>query len=309
MTKIATFVHGIFPRSETLIKTTRDLDRHRATPIQLKQERIKNLANLVITQKKFKFSFKEDGKFGWQDRFRPFAENSTGLKVGSLTRYFDNNTFFRQPIIKGKIRFKRPEILKYFSIPSEVNKVTLPSFFYFAKIADNKYFRNWESLLLNLAVEFHKLARDLEKLGVEFIQFNDPYLVYHKVTKTELLIFSKALTQFKKGLTATVALHTFFGDAAPIFNELVKFPVEAIGVDFFKTNLEELSKQQLEKALICGCVNSRSPVVENKSAVKKFVKKVKTKFKPPTIYLTPNSDLEFLTTELAYKKMGVIASE
>ncbi len=306
MTKIASFVHGIFPRSESLIKTTRGFDRHRATLVQLKQEREKNFKQLMAAQKKFKFSFKEDGKFGWQDIFRPFAENSTGLKVGSLTRHFDNNTFFRQPVVQGKIKFKLTEMVKYFSTTDGVNKVTFPSFFYFAKIADNNYYRNWENLLLDLATEFHQLAKELEKLGVEFIQLNDPYLVYHKIAKTELLIFRKALDQFKKGLTSTIALHTFFGDASPIFRELAEFPVDALGFDFFKTNLEDLPKQQLDKALICGCVNSRSPVVENKAAVKKFVKSAIAKFKPPAIYLTANSDLEFLTAELAYKKLAVL---
>lgn len=307
MTKVSFFIHGIYPRSEKLIQVSRDFDRKRASVSDLKNQQKKNRRKLINFQKKLKIQLIEDGKLNWQDIFRPFAENSSGIKLGSLTRHFDNNTFFRQPVIIGRVKFDRKKILKYCLNIKNVSKITLPSFFYFSKIAENQYYKNWQSLLFDLASEFRKLVKDLEKSGFDFIQFNDPYIVYHPINQKEIQTFKKALIQFKKDLKVKIDLHTFFGDGSKIFKTLVNFPVDAIGFDFFKTSLEDLPKQKLNKAIICGCLNGRSPVIENKKAVINFVNKLITKLNPPEIYLTSNCDLEFLTANLAYKKLELLA--
>jgi len=309
MVAINSFIHGIFPRSEKLIKISRDYDRKRASLTSLHQQQKQDTKNLFSQQKKLKFKYIEDGKLCWQDIFRPFTDHSQGIKTGSLTRYFDNNTFFRQPIIKGKIKFNQAKILDYFCPDKAVNKITLPSFFYLAKISDNNYYKNLESFLSSLAEQYHFLVKKLEKRGINFVQLNDPYVVYHKITNQELIIYKKAFSQFRNGLTSTIALHTFFGNISPLFNELINFPHDVLGFDCFKTNLEELTKQKVDKSLILGCLDSRSPVMENKKMIKGLVTKVVAKFNPPQIYLTTSSELEFLTSKLAYKKIEIIKNE
>jgi len=306
MVKVSVFIHGIFPRSEKLIQLSRDFDRQRASFSQLEKQQQKDRQQLINFQKKLKFEFVEDGKFAWQDIFRPFTDHSQGIKSGSLTRYFDNNTFFRQPIIKGKVKFNYARILNSFYFDKSTNKVTLPSFFYLAKVSQNNYYRNFLSLVFALTSEFKILAQKLEKQGITFIQLNDPYLVYHKINKKELAIYQKCLKQFRQGLKSKIALHTFFGSIDPYFHQLINFPIDILGFDCFKTNLENLPKIKIEKGLLLGCLDSRSLVLENKKMVKKLIAQVQEKFAPPQIYLSPNCDLEFLTADIAYKKIKLL---
>ena len=35
--------------------------------------------------------------------FRPFSQNLKGVEVGSLDRFFENNTFYKKPKVTGKI--------------------------------------------------------------------------------------------------------------------------------------------------------------------------------------------------------------
>src|SRR5918999_3790710 len=44
-----------------------------------------------------------DGHVRWDDGQTRFAEGLEGFVVGGLIRYFDTNTYFRQPVVKGRV--------------------------------------------------------------------------------------------------------------------------------------------------------------------------------------------------------------
>src|SRR5438034_10819477 len=44
-----------------------------------------------------------DGQIRWDDLLAPFARTWSGVELGPLERFYDNNTYFRQPVIEGRI--------------------------------------------------------------------------------------------------------------------------------------------------------------------------------------------------------------
>src|SRR5262249_35107047 len=44
-----------------------------------------------------------DGQIRWDDLLAPFARAWKGVSRGPLERFYDNNTYFRQPVIEGAI--------------------------------------------------------------------------------------------------------------------------------------------------------------------------------------------------------------
>jgi 5-methyltetrahydropteroyltriglutamate--homocysteine methyltransferase len=302
---VSAFIHGLYPRSEKLVAATRGIDRGRVTPSQLRKVQKSDRTTLIKLQKQLQCSFLEDGKIDWQDYFRPFVENSAGLKAGPLTRYFDNNTFFRQPQVTGTIKFNLNQLKPYFPKLSPNWKVSLPSPFFFAKLSSPK--KNWEKTLKQFTLQLNKLARTLVNRGVSFIQLNDPYLGYHSATQKEIGLLRDMLEEFVKGLKATTAYHVYFGNAAPIFKYLLNFPVDAIGFDAFTTPLEELPVKPIDQQLILGCLDARTSSIEKKTVLKSYIKKILHQLKPSTVYLTPNASLEFLTVPLAQQKIKRVA--
>ncbi len=91
MTKVISFIHGIYPRSESLAQMTRDVGRKRKTEEELLAAQKKDTNHLLALQKKHGFLYGEDGMLLWQDIFRPIVEATDGMIVGPLTRWFDNN--------------------------------------------------------------------------------------------------------------------------------------------------------------------------------------------------------------------------
>ena len=49
-----------------------------------------------------------DGMIRWEDGQTPFANALEGFERKGLIRYFDTNTYYRQPVATGPIRFKHP---------------------------------------------------------------------------------------------------------------------------------------------------------------------------------------------------------
>ena len=132
---------GIFPRSEQLVQVTRAAARGKATQSEVDAILYKDIEALVALQEAAGLEYVVDGQINWQDLFRPFSELLTGIRPGSVTRWFDNNTFYRKPIITEKIRFRGNGTRQYFRddlLPRDIaKKAILPGPFTFAVMSEN----------------------------------------------------------------------------------------------------------------------------------------------------------------------------
>jgi len=133
----------------------------------------------------------------WQDIFRPFVENNKGIKSGPLTRWFDNNTFFRQPVITGNLDTTDPFVFKY--IHSKANKAILPGPMLFYSCCKNNSFKDKQSLLMDIVYMLRKEIKDLSKRGIEIIQLNEPSLSFVTIPKLAIELAEKDATFFNMG--------------------------------------------------------------------------------------------------------------
>src|SRR5437868_1730340 len=84
---------GQYPRHEKLISATRDFDHQRISLEDLNLALKKNLIEFITLQKNFPYV--SPGLFHWQDLIRPFAEIVRGTHLGTLTRFYETNSFWR----------------------------------------------------------------------------------------------------------------------------------------------------------------------------------------------------------------------
>ena len=104
---------------------------------------------------------------------------------------------------------------------------------------------------------------------------------------------------------AALVLHTYFGDAGPHIDRLRKLPVDAVGIDFVETDLDALGSNW-EVGVLVGAIDGRRSLVENPTEVAAFAQRVAERLRPDTLYLSSNSELEMLPTEVAERKMRVL---
>lgn len=301
---------GAYPRSEELIEITRAVARGKASQENLEAGLNRDVNALVDQQRRVGLDFLVDGQLNWQDLFRPFSELFTGIRPGSLTRWFDNNTFYRKPLIVDSVKFAGSNLDNYFkyqALKDARKKVILPGPFTFAAMSNSSVHESFADLVDELAHALRDLAVRLCELGYEYVQFNEPSVCFDRRPQVELETLKPAYDVCAKGIGCETALHTYFGDASSVIGSILDCSVDCVGVDFYAASIESLGKHDFDKKLACGCIDGRNSLLESPDDLKKQVSRIQEKINPRGIALTPNCDLEFLPLRIADKKLQILA--
>ncbi|MEM2463082.1 MAG: hypothetical protein QXY07_00175 [Candidatus Bathyarchaeia archaeon] len=316
---IGCYVTGILPRPKELIEVTRAYDRKRATKETLEEAFQTATKNIIETQTQVGLSHITDGMLKWQDLLRPFAENLEGLAVGSLARWFNNNTFYRKPVILNAIRRTKNIIFPatYAQLlPRNIPwKAILLAPYTFAKLSENKFYKDKREVMFAYAEILKEEIKSLAEVGFQYVQLSDPALVYNpfkeKIPKHTLMDVNTALETALKNTKIRSCLQTFFGDFSEILPEALDFPVNDLGIDLYETNMNNLKEYDFDrKGVALGLVDARSSLIEDEEELVKVIDDITEAIYPagtPDVFICPNCDLEFLPWEKAKEKLWVIS--
>ena len=313
------YLTGILPRPSKLIEKTRAYERKRIDKKELEESFEKATETTIKAQVSAGLNYITDGMLKWQDLLRPFTEDLIGIEVGSLTRWFNNNTFYRRSIITDSVK-RDKEIVKNIMFLEKLPKrllwkAILPAPYTFVSLSENQYYKDEAEFMFEFAEIINEEIKSLAEAGFSYIQLSDPALVYGPLTpnfkKDKLALVNDVLEIAVKGTTIKTCLQTFFGDFSKILPEALDFPVDHLGVDLYETDFEKLKEYSFEKGVALGLVDSRSSLVEEPDeliAVAKEIIESIYRSRMGEVYICPNCDLEFLPWERAEEKMKVISS-
>jgi len=300
------FAHlvGIYPRSEKVVELSRALDRGRATPEALAAAVEEDERAVIALQREAGLDYVTDGQLRWQDLLRPLSAGIPGMEPGGIVRWFDNNSFFRHPVITGPLRPTGAAVLAVTNLAALAGvrwKAVLPSPFALAALSENRSGRSFAAVLDDAAAVLRAEAQALEAAGCVYLQFSDPVLVT-RASPDDVPRARAALEAVTAGLRARTALHTFFGDAAPVLPALVEFPVDEIGIDLYATALDGTRARAAGKTLLVGALDGRNSLVEEVGALVEQTLRARERLAPDDVALVPNCDLEFLPWDVAAAK-------
>lgn len=323
---VSATLSGIHSRSEETVKTSRDFDRLRTSKEALDSAFETDAKNLVKLQLECGFSRVSDGQILWQDFLRPFSENLGGLQAGAdLFRWFDTNTFFRKPFVKKRVKYPKEarfiedyEVSPALALTKEAGakkKIAIPGPYTLATLVQDEHYKksHREELVDDFARAIKKLLKNLEALGYESVQINEPSLVYRYgesalTSKKELKSFLRAFEDNLDKPPVELSLHTYFGDCSAILQKLVDLDgIRGVGIDFTQTPLDAIEKVEFgDKELGCGCVDGRNSLVETPEWISDYcVDAVKT-LKPSGLAILPSSELKYLPRSFADEKIRAI---
>src|SRR5215207_5708739 len=248
------YAPGIYARSEELVQATRDLDRGRATEEAVAAQQDADLRAFLYAQREAGLDYFSDGLLNWQDIFRPFDTAAEGLRSGPLTRFLNTNTFYRVPAVE----MERPRLIEplaepFFRIgdlPRSRWVATLPSPYSLAKSAAGE-------------LEPRAVAERILGPQIRWLAGNGcAYVVLQETAffgkRSDLSGLSEALEALASPLP--LALQLPFGDAGDVLGELLELPVDAIGVDFYATDVMALPRP-FPKTLLAGVVDARNSLL------------------------------------------------
>ncbi|MGB7062771.1 MAG: methylcobamide--CoM methyltransferase [Candidatus Zixiibacteriota bacterium] len=251
-----------------------------------------------------------DGQIRWDDPVTPFARNIDGMEIGGLLRFFDNNVYYRRPVIKSKLSFKDYSVVNEFKFAQanskrEVKPVMVGAFT-FAQLSRDEFYHDEEKLVFDLAEILHREAEKLSEVGAKTIQIDEPSLCFHP---EKLRLVKESLKIITGGIEAKFALYLYFGSIEKLVPGLFDLPVDIVGVDVVSRaeNLELLVEHWGQKDIGLGCVDARNTKMESESELLALFEKVTRKIPENRIFINPSCGLEFLPHAVARDKLKKMA--
>lgn len=247
-----------------------------------------------------------DGQIRWDDPFTYVARSLGGFEIDGLTRYFDTNTYFRQPVVVGKIHWEQPVTVRDFQFavansPRPV-KAVLPGPYTLARLSKGESLKPLENLVVEAAEALNHEAQALERAGASIIQFDEPAILKYP---QDFPLFRQSIARLTQGLRAKLALYVYFKDLGGLYPEFLKLPFHVFGLDFVmgKANFTIVRSFPSDKELGFGIVDARNTRKETEQELIEALRNIARLVPADRLVVSPNCGLEFLPRQSAYDKL------
>ncbi len=306
---------GLYPRSEKLVELTRSYERDRIPWSDVQKQLEMDTAEIVRLQEEYEFDVFSDGSLSWQDQLRPIVGSFNGVTAGTrYSRWFDTNTFYRKPIVNGKVSLGEVQLQNFLSSDLQRKgkrwKITLPGPYTLSELSDNQYYANQAELVSDIANAEAALIKRLRSEGIASFQLGEPCLVYQPHREEfaegqELKLALSAIEKITQDDPASISLQTCFGDASEILPSLLNLKVGTVGFDVFETDYSKL-KLETDKNLALGIVDSRDSNVEDPAWIAETALRASKHVSSHEIVFVPNADLKLVPRQVADAKVRSI---
>ena len=250
-----------------------------------------------------------DGQVRWDDMLAPFARAWDGCDRGPLERFYDNNTYFRQPVITGPITTDGRTLVRDFEFARGVARGQLKAAvcgpLTFATLAEDRHYRSLEDRTLAVADAIAAEIRGLGAAGATLVDVEEPALVAHP----EHFAIARAAIERLAATGVPLALQTYFFPADPLLDALAAFPVAQIGIDVRSRETHVLDKlNALRQTVVLGIVDARNTRVETEGELVRLIDAALKRIPAEYLWLAPTTGLEYLPHDVAVKKLRALVT-
>ena len=248
-----------------------------------------------------------DGQIGWDDGQTPFARGLKGFQIDGLTRYFDTNTYFRQPIAQEKVGWQGPVMVESYmyaqaTSPRPVKAIIIGPYT-MAKLSQSGSYSQLGPLVMDLAEALNQEALALQEASAPFLQFDEPAIL---ASKQDMGLLQKASKVVTRGLSVKTGICTYFKDVAGIHQELFRLPFQVYGLDFVmgNGNYDLLQHFPPDKELAAGIMDARNTKMETVEELVESIGRISHHVSLDRLYVSPSAGLEFLPRTTAKEKLA-----
>jgi 5-methyltetrahydropteroyltriglutamate--homocysteine methyltransferase len=312
---LATVV-GSYPRigdafeEQRLRRAIAKFEEGKLTEPELREVERSVVREVIADQVEAGIDLPTDGEVSWYDSQSHFSRHLDGVEVNGLVRYFDTNTYYRQPVVRGPIRWRGPALVDEWRFAASVApkgvKAVITGPYTLASLAKTDG-RPRREVVQEFAAAVAQEVRALRKAGATRIQVDEPAITRaHK--DVGLLKEGIETVAAEKG-ASWLCLFTFFGDAAGILRDLASLPIDNLGLDLVQGDRtwKELKEAGSGIPLTLGLVDARNTRRDDPRALAKAALALKGKVPLEETYVSPSNGLEFLPRRRAREKLGLVA--
>jgi len=322
---------GDRPSEQVLRRALLALDRNEVQPAAVADAEDEMTRLALAEQAEAGLDILTDGLIRWHDPVSHVARGLSGFRIEGLLRYFDTNTYYRQPAAVGPIGLERPFLVEAFrfaataAAPRPV-KAIVTGPLTLSRLSRDARGRGRQHLALEIASALNRELHELERAGATLIQINEPAPAWFP---GDLELLRLAMRRLVAGLiSARVIFATSFGDTTPLLTEMAGLPVAFVGFDAVAAGRRSGSPEngaenlgsRLAAALppgtgvLLGVIDGRNTRLEDpaetyEGLVRPILAALRNGPSPATdVHLVPNHGLEFLPRDAARSKFKTLAA-
>jgi 5-methyltetrahydropteroyltriglutamate--homocysteine methyltransferase len=244
-----------------------------------------------------------DGQIRWEDEVTYLAGALGGIEITGLIRFFDTNTFYREPLITGPVVYRGPITVRDYEFASANSarpvKPVLTGPITLARLC--KHSADNLSVALAFAEALNQEAKALVAAGATQVQFNEPAACRFQEDASSA---SKVWKRLLDGISAETAVYFYFGWPAAALAPAVESGFTTVGVDFTDARgAQHVGAGPKPRKLAAGVVDSRNTRLESVDQIVSRIREAAALAGPDNLYVNPNMGLEFLPREQAYDKL------
>ena len=252
-----------------------------------------------------------DGQVRWDDLLAPFAAAWKNTERGPLERFYDNNTYFRQPVISGPIETDGQTLVADFRKAKAIAKRELkaaicgPLTFATLTAQDSQY-RDLEARTLAVADAFAAELRGLKAAGATLVDVEEPALSAHPEHRA---LARAAFDRLAKAGVA-LAVYPYFFPSADLIDALASFPVAQVGVDVRSREhsadaIDRLAA--LKQIVVLGIIDARNTRLETARELGELIDAALKTVPADRLWLSTTTGLEYLPHDVAVKKLAALS--
>jgi 5-methyltetrahydropteroyltriglutamate--homocysteine methyltransferase len=250
-----------------------------------------------------------DGQIRWDDLLSPFARVWSGVEPGPLERFYDNNTYYRQPVINGRIVTDGKSLVRDYTFAAGVAKARLkaaiPGPLTFATLAarDEQY-GSLEERVLAIADATAREIAGLKAAGATMIDIEDPAVV----ASPKYIELAREAYGRLADPDLALTLVTYFFPADAVLESLASFPVATVGIDVRSRDTTAFDRLDVFRTqfVLLGVVDARNTRLETADEVARYAERALKLVPQERLVLATTTSLEYLPRDVARGKLTAL---
>jgi 5-methyltetrahydropteroyltriglutamate--homocysteine methyltransferase len=328
---ITTTVMGSYPQPgwlvdrETLVR--KGVPRVRASEVwrvepELRAEAIEAATLVAIAdQEAAGVDVITDGEIGRESYFNHFAMALGGVdrdRIGAGVNRVGGRSDV--PLVAGPIEWTGPverDAATFLRAHTDrATKVTVPGPFTLSQLAQNEYYPDQRSLALAYAAAVRAELIDLQAIGIDVLQLDEPYLQANATSAREFGV--EVISAALEGVTATTVVHTCYGYAQyvkaktsgyPFLAELAEVPADYIAIETAQPRLDPSVVAELRpRGVIMGVIDLSTTDVEDPGVVAAMIRSALDHIAPDSLAVSPDCGMKFLPRAVARAKLEAMVA-
>jgi 5-methyltetrahydropteroyltriglutamate--homocysteine methyltransferase len=300
---------GSFAKPPYLAKARTDFAAGRVSAEELDKLTKQATREVIDWQEDLGLDILVHGEMERGDMVAYFAEHYPGMKIGGLVRSYGNR-YYHKPVIYDELRWEKPltvEMWQYAqSLTDRPVKGMLTGPYTMVDWSFEEYYPSRRDAVLAMAQVVRQEALALQAAGASYIQIDEPAC---STRFDEIPLAAEAMGVVTEGLTAKTLTHICYGDFAPVYEDLIKIPVDQFDLELANSDydlLDVMRERGFAKEIGLGVLDVHTHEIETVDEVVAGIKKALEFLPPERIYVDPDCGLKTRTWEESAAKIRVM---